>query len=318
MQLPELRYVEMKIAFHVHPTRFHWRSSAPTEAEQSKLFHWVAQQEFDGVDISDSWPFDTLGKTDAIRTRELAAAYGLQIPTISCMGKTLCHSELGEANLQALMRALDTASWLNAQVVNVALAIPRTPGVNPVMGLEHSPGGSKGASNEDFAMTAQRLRQLAHMARERGLSLSIEMHDRSLADTSASLLRILDEVNESNVGANPDLCNGYRAYSVPSEPWFEALQKLAPRSNLWHVNNMQRVYFEELNRAVFVERPLGEGDVDYRRAVKIMQDAGFNGWTVLEYKGSGDAFETLEQGQKYLRKVLDTESALPQHTLINQ
>ncbi|TSH96615.1 sugar phosphate isomerase/epimerase [Verticiella sediminum] len=293
----------MKIAFHVHPTRLHWKAAAPTLAEQEQLFGWVSRQGFDGVDISDSWPFDTLDQAGASRTRALAADHGLAVATVSGMGKTLCHPELGERNLQALERALDTAGWLDAQVLNVALAVPRTPGVTPVMGAAHSPGGSLGASDGDFAITAQRLRRLARMGRERGMSLSIEMHDRSLADTSTALLRILDEVGEPNVGANPDLCNGYRAYAVPPESWADALRRLAPRTNLWHVNNLQRVYFPEIERAAFVERPLGEGDIDYRLAVKMMQAAGFTGWTVIEYKGAGDAFETLAQGQRYFRQI---------------
>jgi sugar phosphate isomerase/epimerase len=295
----------MKTAFHVHSCRFHWNAAAPSLEEQEGLSRQVSQSGFDGLDISDSWPFAALDKNGAAQTRTLAARHGLAIPTISCMGKTLCHPELGENNLRTLMHAIDTAEWLGAEVLNIALAIPRSPGVAPVMGAAHSPGGSLAATDSDFAITALRLREVARMARDRGLHISVEMHDRSLADTAVSLLRILDEVDEPNVGANPDLCNGYRAYSVPPEPWIDALRKLAPRANLWHINNMQRVYFQEIDRAAFVERPLGEGDIDYRLALKLMRQADFSGWAVIEYKGSGDPFEVLAQGRRYFRKLTD-------------
>lgn len=297
----------MKIAFHLHAARLHWHTPTPTHQEQADIFDWIGREGFDGVDISDSWAFDRLDEEAAGLTRQLATERGLEIPTVSCMGKTLCHPTLGEANFQALQRALDTAGWLGAGIVNIALSVPRTPGVVPVMGAASSPGGSVEATETDFSLTAQRLRKLAQQGQARGLNLSVELHDRGLADTSSSLLRILDEINEPNVGANPDLCNGYRAYGVPSESWQEALHKLAPRTNIWHVNNIQRVYFPEINRAAFVERSLGEGDVDYRSALKIMRSTGFDGWVVIEYKGTGDPFETLSKGRRYLASLLDAQ-----------
>ena len=290
----------------MHAVRAHFAARYPTPDEQRWVFDWVRREEFDGLDISDSWDFSAMDATKAATTKQLAAERGLAIATVSCMGKTLCHPDLGEANLRALEHGVQVASWLEAPIVNVALAIPRTPGVVPVIGARHSPGGSLGATAADYAITAQRLRHVARVARARGIALSIELHDRGLPDTSASMLRILDETGEDNVGANPDLTNGYRAYEVPPESWQEALMALAPRANLWHVNNMQRVHFAELGRAAFVERVLGEGDIDYRLALAMMRKAGFDGWVVVEYKGTGDAFETIAQGRRYLAGLLQS------------
>lgn len=290
----------MKFAFHLHAMRPHWRQPAPTLEEQRAAFTLAREAGFDGLDISDSWPLASLGDAAARQTRALAEDLGLCIPVISCMGKTLCHPELGEANERAIERALALAPLLGASTVNLALSIPRTPGVTPVMGAAHSPGGSLGAPQADFDLTSARLRRLARQATDRGLALSIELHDRSLADTSASLLRLLDGAGEANLGANPDLCNGYRAYATPPESWEAALDALAPRMNLWHVNNMQRVHFPEIERAAFVERPLHDGDVDYRLAHRKVREAGFDGWVVIEYKGRGDALATTSAGRAYL------------------
>ncbi len=294
----------MKIAFHIHAARGHFRAQMPTAAEQASLLAWVAGHGFDGVDISDSWGFAGIDEAAALATRALAGANGLAIPTVSCMGKTLCHPALGEGNQAAIAHALDVATWMGASVVNIALAAPRVPGVVPTMGARASPGGSVAATEADFSITAQRLRELARNAAAKGLLLSLELHDRSLADTSASMLRLIHEAGEPNIGTNPDLCNGYRAYEQPPETWQEALRALAPRANLWHVNNMQRVHFAEVGRAAFVERPLGEGDVDYRMALRTMRAAGFKGWIVTEYKGTGDALETLARSRDYLARLL--------------
>ena len=293
----------MKFAFHLHAMRQHWRQAAPTLEEQRSTFALARDAGFDGLDISDSWPLASLGDAAARQTRALAEDMGLCIPVISCMGKTLCHPELGAANEQAIARALPLAQALGAATVNLALSIPRSPGVVPTMGAAHSPGGSLGAPEADYDLTRERLRRLARQAADLGLSLSLELHDRSLADTSASLLRLLDDANEANLGANPDLCNGYRAYATPPESWEAALDALAPRMNLWHVNNVQRVHFPEIERAAFIERPLQDGDVDYRLAHRKVRAAGFDGWVVIEYKGRGDALATTGAGRAYLASL---------------
>ncbi len=299
----------MKIAFHLHAVRSHFAAPLPTSADQAAAFDWIAARGFDGVDISDSWGFDRVDDAVAKVTRSLLAARGLVVGTVSCMGKTLCHPEHGERNAHALLRALDVAERLECRLLNVALGIPRVAGATPRMGAADSPGGSRGATDADFRITAERLRPVAQAAGKRGIALSIEMHDRGLPDTSAALLRILSDVGEPNVGANPDLTNGYRAYDVPPETWQDALRALAPHANLWHVNNMQRVHFAEIARAAFVERPLGTGDIDYRWAVSVMDRAGFDGWIVIEYKGQGDAYECIAEGKRYLDGILPRRAA---------
>ena len=301
---PPAAATPMHIAFHLHAVRSHFAAALPTAAEQVAAFDWVAARGFDGVDISDSWGFANVDAAAAATTRRLLAERGLVVGTMSCMGRTLCHPDLGERNAEALMATLDVAAMLDCPLINVALGTPRTPGVVPRMGAADSPGGSRSATDSDFAITAERLRAVARRARGRGISLSVEMHDRGLPDTSASLLRILRDVAEPNIGANPDLTNGYRAYDVPPETWQDALRALAPHANLWHVSNMQRVHFAEIARAAFVERPLGDGDVDYRAALAIMRQAGFDGWTVIEYKGLGDAYACIGQGKRYLDEIL--------------
>jgi sugar phosphate isomerase/epimerase len=293
----------MKTAFHLHAIRAHFEGTCPTDAEQSSAFARIAAAGFDGIDIAESWDFARWPSAEIAATRDRARRHGLAIATVSAMGRTLCHPELAEPNLAALHRALDVADGLGARLLNVALAIPRVPGVTPTMGATVSPGGSLGASDADFDATATRLRRVARAAASRGIRIAVELHDRSLADASAPLLRIIEATGESNVGANPDLCNGYRAYAVPPESWQAALGALAPRAVLWHVNNLQRVHFPEIARSAFVERPLGEGDVDYRLAVRTMRAAGFDGWVVIEYKGTGDAFETIARGREYFARV---------------
>lgn len=299
----------MKVAFATHAARSYPRprwGGLPDAAQQDSLFDWVAEQGFEGLDIGDTWvDFALLDRDLAAAMRERAHARGLPICALNALRKSLCSPAHGEASFRALTHAVDIAAWLGCPILGISLSQPpETPGGRAVLGATHSPGGSLEAASEDFDLTAMRLRALAALARPRGITLSVELHHCSLADTGASLLRVLEAVNERDVGANPDLINAYWAYAEPPETWREAIEALAPRSNLWHVKNAQRVYMPELHRAVFLERTLGEGDVDYRWAIGAMRRAGFDGWISIENCGSGDPFEVTEAGRRYLQRVL--------------
>jgi sugar phosphate isomerase/epimerase len=293
----------IKVAMQTHCVRSYLRGRNPTTEEMHALLAWAAQAGFDGIDISDSWDFAALTRSDATATRESANAHGLQIPAINCIAKNLADRANAARYITEIERGLEVASWCGSPVLNISLSVPREAGAAPVVGAATSRGGSRGASEQDFEITADALRRVARAARARGIELSLELHDRSLADTSATLLKILDLAGEPNVKANPDLCNGYRAYERPSETWQEALVALAPRSNLWHVNNLQRIHFEAIQRAAFVECDLGAGDIDYAWALSCMRASAFGGWIVIEYKGTGSAFETLARGRDYLARI---------------
>ena len=91
---------------------------------------------------------------------------------------------------------------------------------------------------------------------------------------------------------------------MPDDTWQQTIERLAPLTNLWHINNLQRVHFPDVERAAFVEAPLATGDVDYRWALQVVQDAGFDGWVVIENKSSTDTFELSRLGLDYMRNLL--------------
>ena len=293
----------VKISMSAHCVFHQLHGRNPTLAEQRAVFNWAARHGFDGIEIADSWDLARLTPEKAAETSMLLAEAGLSISSINCRGKNLANPEYAGLHLAELDRHVQAASWHGCPTLNVSLSVPRRPGVAPVIGAASSPGGSRGVGQREFELSAEGLRQIARRAREFGVELSLELHDRSIADTSANLLRIIEMVGEPNLKVNPDLCNGYRAYDVPSETWQAALVALAPRANLWHVNNLQRVYFGVVRRAAFVECDLASGDIDYVWALNLMRSAGFGGWIVIEYKGLGNALETLTRGRDFLTRI---------------
>lgn len=303
----------MKIAFSTHAARSYPRKrwgGLPSVQEQDALFDWVAREGFDGLDVGDSWAdFALLDQDGAKAMLRRAAERGLVVCALNCLRKTLCDTDMSEAHMKAIRHALEVAIWLECPTVSISLSLPtaETGGKAP-LGGDEVPGSSATATDHDYASTALRLRKLSQQARELGIALSIELHHCSIADTSAGLLRVLAETSETNIGANPDLVNAYRAYAEPPETWQQALEALAGKVNVWHVKNVQRVFIPESKRAVFIERGLADGDIDYRWATHKLRAAGFDGWIAIENSGMRDPFELTAGGLHYLRRVIQDES----------
>jgi sugar phosphate isomerase/epimerase len=298
----------MKIAFSTHAVTDYpepgW-GAIRSETVRAQVFDWVKSVGFQGVEIADSWTniYDCpKGYLEDIRAqldqRQLTTA------SINCLRKSLCHPELAPENEQRLHQAVDAGATLGCRILNVSLSEGPGPGLGAVRGRAYSPGSSLEATEHDFAVTADRLRGLARHAAQRGQELAIELHHCSLADTSHTLLKIIEMTGEPNVKANPDLVNGLWSVAQPRESWREALANLVDLMNLWHVKNVQRVYLPEQRVAEFVEAPLALGEVDYRWAVRFAADHGFAGWISIEGAGPLDPFEKIGSGKGYLDRCL--------------
>jgi len=53
------------------------------------------------------------------------------------------------------------------------------------------------------------------------------------------------------------------------------------------------------------EIPLDRGEIDVSRILRIIRDAGFDGWLSIEYGGYGEGFDDVGQSAAYLRKTWD-------------
>ena len=121
------------------------------------------------------------------------------------------------------------------------------------------------------------------------------------------MLRLIDLVGHPLVKANPDLGNFYFAYATPEGGWDDVCRMLAPHTNFWHVKNIQRIYFQEEDRAQHINAPLGEGMIDYRRALGIMRDGGFDGYISIELATGADPFNAILSGKRYLDEMMGDE-----------
>jgi sugar phosphate isomerase/epimerase len=180
---------------------------------------------------------------------------------------------------------------------------PGGPGVGR-QGETVSQGASRTASSQDFALTAERLREAGRMASDLGVKISIEVHQGSIADNSWATLHLLDRVGMDSVGANPDLGNIYWQYEEPEETPEAAIVALAPRAVYWHCKNLARLHVPELHRSFFHRVPLPDGEIDYRFAVSAMLEAGYDGYLAVEGAQKGDQLTADRRSLEYVRGLL--------------
>jgi len=278
----------------------------PDRAVRARLFAHVQEIGFDGIELG----VDMLGGATAAEghVREMRAeleSYGAPCVVLRGGGGATDPRNATQ-NRESLLKAVEAAHWLGADVVNTTVGTPpRNPDMpGAFVGGPVSQGSSRMASPDDFERTAAVLREAGRRAGELGLKVTVEVHQHSIADNSWSALHLLDLVDSPHVLANPDLGNILWTYDVPEETPEEAIVALAPRAGYWHCKNLHRVHIPENRHAIFVRVPLSEGEIDYRFAVSAMHDAGFDGYLAVEGAMQGDQLTADRRSFDYLKGLL--------------
>ena len=219
--------------------------------------------------------------------RELADA---GLPCVAIRGGGgMHHPRVAQQNRAALEAGVELAARIGAKVFNTLTnspAVTGRPGAD--RGEATSQGSSRDASESDYRRNAEGLARIAGQAAAAGVDMSIEVHQNTICDNSWSTIHLLELIDRPNVGANPDLGNVYWTYDVPEQTCEEAIVALAPHANYWHLKNLIRVHVPEIRRAIFLRRPLPDGEINYRFAVAAMVAAGYDGYVAIEGMKMGD------------------------------
>ena len=168
-----------------------------------------------------------------------------------------------------------------------------------------SQGSSRLASSSDFERSADGLREVADIAADLGLRISIEVHQHSIADCSwadppSDRPRLIAPTSV------PTLiwATSTGLYDTPDETTEAAIVALAPRAMYMHCKNLVRVHIPELRHSIFLRVPLPDGDIDYRFAITAMHDAGFDGYLAVEGARDGDQLTSDARSLAYVREIL--------------
>ncbi len=126
---------------------------------------------------------------------------------------------------------------------------------------------SKGSYDEQLKLAADGLRRLSEYATEHKINVIVENHG-DLSSDGKWLARVIKEVDLPNCGTLPDFGN----FPPEIDP-YEAVEMLMP-------------YAKSVSAKSYdFDKNGDETKIDYDRMMKIVLDAGYNGFVGIEYEG---------------------------------
>jgi sugar phosphate isomerase/epimerase len=269
--------------------------------EWSTTLQEVADAGFAHVDLTDSWL--RYGDLDAREREILRSALvdaGLRASSVSAIRRSVIDAEAGEANLAYSHRTLDFAAELGIGVVSVGLHQALTPRQREQLWFWTVEGHRDRPDDaEAWALAIRRFRELGAHAADLGILLSLEMYEHTFLGTAASAVRMIEDIGMREVGLNPDVGNLIRLHE-PIEDWREVMALTLPFTNFWHVKNYTRD--EDPASGVITTTPayLESGLIDYRSALRMAIESGFQGVICTEHYG-GDGLSMSAANRDYLR-----------------
>ncbi|CEA07351.1 Xylose isomerase-like TIM barrel [Arthrobacter saudimassiliensis] len=260
---------------------------------------------FDHVDLTDSWvraaDLDAAGRR---RLLETARSYDLAFSDLAVTRKSVItpDEEQAKRNLDYTKRTIDAAADLEAPMVCVGLHDPFTPAQKEATWFWLAEGAEDEDTPENREKAAARFRELGEYAAERGVSLSLEMYEGTFLGTADSSVQLVTAVDLPNVGLCPDIGNIVRLHREV-EDWREMLEKMLPYANYWQLKNYFRDFDPATGSYASAPAPLALGFINYREAIGMALEAGFDGPMCVEHYG-GDGLSVTAMNRDYIRDIL--------------
>ena len=280
------------------------RTTAGPEAWKQTLRE-VRLAGFDHVDLTDSWvrpaDLDTDGRR---RLLETARSYDLAFSDIAVTRKSVItpDEDLARENMAYTKRTIDAAADLEVPMVCLGLHDPFTEPQKQATWFWLAEGAEDEETPENREKAAARFRELGEYAAERGVSVSLEMYEGTFLGTADSSVQLVTAVDLPNVGLCPDIGNIVRLHREV-EDWREMLTKMLPHTNYWQLKNYFRDHDPATGSYASAPAPLALGFIDYREAIGMALEAGFDGPMCVEHYG-GDGLTVTAMNRDYIRGIL--------------
>ncbi|KIC47852.1 sugar phosphate isomerase/epimerase family protein [Tateyamaria sp. ANG-S1] len=259
-----------------------------------QIADWASRNGFQGIEIWGAHarhiPFAT--GHDA----RWLAGFGLQVPMVSDYLPLHKPEALEDKTVAALNQA---RRW---DTTNIRTFV--------------GPSGSADMAEPDRKNITSALRAACEQVAEHGRSLLVETHPGTLADTLASTVRLLDEVDHPALGINFDALHVWEGGDDPCA----ARQVLQPKIRNYHFKNISarsalpvfapnNIYDAAGSRDGIV--PVFEGEMDY---TPLLQDLAEEPDARISLEWFGDnVFDTLKRDCAALHKMLGDAKTSLQH-----
>ncbi|GIO13734.1 3-dehydroshikimate dehydratase [Cohnella xylanilytica] len=167
--------------------------------------------------------------------------------------------------------------------------------------------GSRSFGEEDWSVCASRLRELCRIAAEDEVYTVVETHPDTAADSLASTLRLLKEVDHPALRLNLDFLHLWEAGDDP----LRAYEQLEPYVLNYHFKNVSsrerlpvfspaNIYSPNGSREGIV--PLAEGELSYSPIVRKLAENPTDRPVSIEWFGP-DPFEAVRKELEWLKRT---------------
>ncbi len=223
------------------------------------------------------------------QVKELAAAAGVKVTAIGSGAVVGLAGDVAEDRSAEIMKAVDIAEVLGAQVIRVFTEHDFTHSKHYVL----TPDRVTDALYETLAIA---FNKLGDYLKGKGIRVGIENHGGTSA-TGAGLKRLLDMVPHPEIGVTFDPAN----YAFGGEDPFQALLAVQDRVVYTHWKDVAQA--PENPRGVEY-RAFGEGEIDWSPIIGTLLDS-FDGIWAIEYeRKEASTLENLAEGTRRSKQNL--------------
>lgn len=134
--------------------------------------------------------------------------------------------------------------------------------------------------------------RVADIANEYGFILAIENHANTMTPHTDSLLRLFDEVNRDNLGANLDTV------------WAYLQREYLPWSVHKYGNKLFNVHMRDGDGLAAYNLPVGFGNIDWEEFIRALYAINYDGFLSLEWSHDSRAEENAANVLAYLRNLI--------------
>lgn len=275
-------------------------------------FHEVAAAGFTEIDLFTSHirisDLDAGGRAALLRTLD---EYGLRISAVPLARRSIIDAdpERAATNLQFALDVVRAAGELGVGLVCLGLHQPLTQAQQEAHWFWLAQGEEDPDDPAVWAAAVEGFQKIGEEAARAGVEISLEMYEGTYLGTSESSVRLKTDIGLANVGLCPDIGNIVRLHR-PVEDWRTMLEVMLPHTNYWQLKNYLRDYDPATGAYFSAPAPLESGFINYRDAIAMALEAGFDGPMCVEHYG-GDGLSVSATNRDYIRRILHAKLEAP-------
>jgi L-ribulose-5-phosphate 3-epimerase len=242
----------------------------------------------DGIELL-GLHFESTAREELHALKQLALRHGVALVAVSAHHNFVNPDpEKRRQEIDQLCRWVDVAYEIGAPGVRAFGGRWATrPDFSEFMAAEGIEPPLAGYTDDDgYAWSAEAFKIASYAAGRKGVTLLLENH-WGFTGTAAGVLRILRETGSPWLKVVLDTGN----FNFCPDPYAE-MAALAPHALMAHAKTYA-------GGGIFYT-----ADLDYRRIVRLLRDAGFAGYLSLEFEGSAHPDQGIPEGLAQLREAL--------------